>query len=155
LQAELGVTEESRGDRRVEHGAKREAEVAPERRDIVVAAVNDLEDRRVGEDRRKGREVTERQWIHQARWAAVRRQLEQADLLGVVVQAVGLGIDAEGAAAGELIDERVELLGGAYPSGRGGVHGPPYRDLVQIGIRPETESRTELRVSRRLQVRMS
>ena len=72
LQADLGVTEEPRRDRRIEHRAKREAEVAPQRGDIVVAAVDDLEDRWVGEDRRERREITERERIDQPRRATER-----------------------------------------------------------------------------------
>ena len=105
--------------------AKREAEVAPHRRDVVVAAVDHLEDRRVGEDRRERRQVAERQWIDQPRCAAERGQLHEADLLGVVVQAVGLGVDADRAAPDQLVDEVVELIRSAYPSCRLRGHGSP------------------------------
>jgi hypothetical protein len=42
-----------------------------------------------------------------------------------VVQAVGLGVEAERAAPGQVVDEIVELVSGANPSGRGTIHAPP------------------------------
>jgi hypothetical protein len=126
LQADLGVAEQPRRDRGVEHRTKHEPEVAPHRRHVVVAAVDDLEDRCIREQRRERREVVDGQRIKQPRLAAERGQLEQADLLGVVVQAVGLGVKPDRPAAGEALDELDELVGGANPSsGREGTHGSP------------------------------
>ena len=106
LQPELGVTEQARGDRRIEHRAKREPEVATHRRDIVVTAVHDLEDRGIGHDRGERREIAKRERIDQAGPTAERGELDQADLLRVVMQAVALGIDADRTARRQLVGER-------------------------------------------------
>jgi hypothetical protein len=121
LQPELGISEQARRDRGIEQRAKREPEVATHRGHVVVSRVEHLEDRRIAQDRGERRQIEARQRIHQPRPAGVRRHLDQARLLGVVVQAVALDIEPDRLRAGELVDERCELRGGPDP----GVHSPP------------------------------
>ena len=85
-----------------------------DRRDLLRAALA----------RWERRQVTERERIDEPRAPAVRRQLEQADLLGIVMQAVGFGVDADRAAARELVDEALELGRRPDPGVRG--HGTRY-----------------------------
>jgi hypothetical protein len=115
LQAELGVAEQAGGDRGVEDGREVDAEVAAHGGDVVVAGVEDLEHRRVGEDRRQRRQIAKGQRIDEPGAALVGAQLDQADLLRVVVEAVALDIDADRAAPRELVDEVPELVGGTDP----------------------------------------
>ena len=49
------------------------------------------------------------------------RELDQAESLGVVVEAVGLGVDGDGRHAAEVAGERVGLVNGPDPDG-GGPH---------------------------------
>jgi hypothetical protein len=116
LQPELGIAEEARRDTRVEHRAEREPELAAQRRHVVVPAVHDLDDRCIGKDWPERCEIADRERIDEPRPDAGSGKLQQADLLGVMVQAVALEIEGDRAAALERRDQLVELLGVTDPS---------------------------------------
>ena len=73
-----------------------EAEVALQGGDVVVGAVQDLDDRGVGQDGAQGREVAHREGVDQHGLPPVGRDLDETDLLLVVVEAVGLAVEGEG-----------------------------------------------------------
>jgi hypothetical protein len=85
--------------------------------------VEDLEDARVAHGRAQGGEVPDDQRVHQDGVAPVGRDLEEADLLEVVVEAVRLGVEADDATALEGAGEVGQPIRGARP--RGG-HGGEY-----------------------------
>ena len=61
---------------------------------------------------------TTREWIDHPRRSAKRRQLDQADFLRVVVQAVGLGVDGQRPGGFELAGQRVQVVRGPDPEGK-------------------------------------
>ena len=124
LQADLRQPQETRRDHGVEEAGEGEAEVALERGHVVVGAVQDLRDRGVGEDRRQGRRGRGRPGGRQERrLPAVGGELHEADLLHVVVEAVGLAVEGEGPRAREPRREGAELLRRPDPGG----HARQYR----------------------------
>ena len=60
----------------------------------------------------------QRERIDQVGLPAVGRHLDEAELAGIVVQAVGLGVDGHGGGALEGGGERGELLGRVDPAGQ-------------------------------------
>jgi len=115
--------EQPRRDHGVEDRGEREAEVALQRRHVVVGAVEGLAQAGVGHGRGEGGEVAEDEGVHEAGLAPVGRDLEEADLLEVVVQAVRLAVEADGAAALQGAGELRQVVRGADPRGR---HGREY-----------------------------
>jgi hypothetical protein len=78
--------------------------------------VQDLGDVRVGERRPQGREVLHRERVHQDGFAAVGGDLDEADFLEVVVEAVRFGVQADGPTALEGTSELGEGFGGSDPA---------------------------------------
>jgi len=122
-QADLASPEQARRDHRVEDRGEGEAEVPLERRHVVVGAMEDLDDPGVRQDRGEGGEVANGEGVHQPGVAPVGRQLDEADLFEVVVEAVRLGVEGDRAAALEGAGELRQGLRGADPGGR---HGREY-----------------------------
>ena len=118
LEADLRPPEEARRDHGVEEAGETEAEVPLQGRDVVVRAVEDLGHAGVGHDRREGGEVVHGERIDEARVAPVRRELDEADLLDVVMQAVGLGVQRQRAGAGERLAQPRQLFDRPYPTGQ-------------------------------------
>ena len=87
--------------------------------------------------RRQGRQVAHRQGVDQAGVAPVRRDLDEADLLDVVVEAVGLAVEGEGAAAGEGGDEALQLLRCPDPRRHArSISGPTWVKLAGVHTSP-------------------
>ena len=116
-EAELAAPEQARGDHGVEERGEAEAEVALERRDVVIGPVQDLDEQGI---RHGGTERPQvhRQAVDQEGLAAVGRDLHEADLVPVVVEAVRLGVEPDRAAARERLHQPFEL-GGAPDPGHG------------------------------------
>jgi hypothetical protein len=122
-EADLALPEEARRDHGIEEGGEGEGEVPLERRHVVVGPVEHLDERGIGQGRREGREVAYGERVHEKGLAPVGSELDQADLVEVVVQAVRLGVEADRAAALEGANERGQRLRRADPGRR---HGPEY-----------------------------
>ena len=89
LQAQAGSAQEARGDLRVQHAPQRQAEVALQREDVVVAAVQHPRAPGAREQRAHGlgEAVGDRIVEHVG---GARADLQQADALDVAVEGVGL-----------------------------------------------------------------
>ena len=98
--------------------------------DQQIGAVEDLDEAGVGHGRRERREVADGERVHQDRLAPVRRDLDEADLLEMVVEAVRLRVEGDGAAALHRAGEPGQGLGGADP---GCGHGPEYTLVLGRG----------------------
>ncbi len=99
-QAVLAPPQRATGHACVEQVGELNPKVAFETDYVVFGAVQDLLNRRVGEDRFERREVAQRQGINQV-VGTRRRELDEADALSVGIQAVGLGIDCKVRLSGE------------------------------------------------------
>jgi hypothetical protein len=80
--------------------------------------VQDLLDARVGHDRRKRGVDLERDGVEQGAAALVVAELEEADLLEVVEEGVGLGVEGEGLRALERASVLGEFPGRSDPDQR-------------------------------------
>ena len=113
-QAHRRITEQLRGDHRVEQIRELERAVALEHEDVVLGRVEDLADlgrREHGRERRELRGAAERERIDQVDLLA-RPDLHQAGLVEVVVEAVRLGIDGDHLLAEQVVRERIEIRSG-------------------------------------------
>jgi len=123
VQAEGPGAEKSGGDRGVEQGGEAEPP-ALELDQVVVARVQDGDDRRCGEHRRERPEVAEGDRVDEpdvARWPG---QLDQREALGIVMQAVALGIESDFAGGDETPRDVSEVGSRLDPVGRAGSDGP-------------------------------
>src|SRR6185436_12580012 len=118
LEAELEASGEPRGHLGVEHRGEVELEVALEEHDVVVGAVEDLLDLRIGHQRGQLREIGEDEGIDQRRAALGVADLEEADLLEVMEEAVRLGVECERTGSGDRADVFAQLPGRANEKGR-------------------------------------
>ena len=118
LEAELGAPGESRSDLSVEDGRELELEVALEQHDVVVGAVEDLFDLRIGHHGREAREVGQRERVDERRASFGVGELDQADFLEVMEETVRLGVDGERGGAGDRADVFAQLPGRSNPKGR-------------------------------------
>ena len=119
LEAELEAPAEARRGVRIEDRGEVEGVLALEERDVVLGGVQDLLDRGVREERPERGEVAEGERVDQADGPARVGDLEEADLLVIVVEAVGLGVDRERGGAFERAGEVAQLVGRADPADGG------------------------------------
>jgi hypothetical protein len=113
-QAYRRIAEQLRRDHRVEQIRELEPAVALEHEDVVLGGVEDLADLRRREHGPEWRELggaAERDRIDQVDLPA-RADLDQAGLVEVVVEAVGLGVDGDHLLAEQVVRERIEIRSG-------------------------------------------
>ncbi len=110
-QPDGGVAEQLGADHGVEQVREAEAAVALEHEDVVLGGVEDLADLRGGEHRPERREI--RRALHGQRvdqeGPVLGADLHQADLVEVVIEAVGLGIDGDDRLAEQIVSKRLEI----------------------------------------------
>ena len=120
IEPELAHPEEPGREARVEDRGEREPVSPLELAEVVVGAVEDLDDTRLGAQRPERLEVGQGQGVHEVGPAVGIGQLNQAEALGIVVEAVRLGVDGDGPGAAEVTGEVVQVGGGSNPDrGRG------------------------------------
>ena len=126
LQAHLGAAEELRGDHRVIDVPHADARLRLQQGDVVVGAVKDLGEAPVFEKPAQGldRETLER--VEEVGRTGLGPDLDEADLLVVVVETVGLGVDDDRVGAlglAEKLSER-RVVGRANDGGQTGIQEP-------------------------------
>ena len=121
VEAELPDAQEAGGQHRVGQPREGQAEPALQVHHVVVSAVEHLQRHRVGEERSEGLEVGQDERVQEVGPALRVRELDQAEPLGVVVQAVGLGVDGDRRQAPQFASERLGLVRCPDPD-RGGPH---------------------------------
>ena len=122
VEGERGDPEEARGNRRVEEIRHRETVEPLEIAEIVVGGVEHLDHARVGEERREGGQGGQGEGVGEVSPPPVIRHLDEAELDGIVMEAVGFRVDAERLGSFEGSHQRVYVRGGLDPERCG--HGP-------------------------------
>ena len=135
----LGAQEAPR-DHGVEEVGEAEAVVALEAEHVVLAGVEDLLDAGVGGELPEGREVRDRDGVHDVILAR-RGYLQEADLLLVGVEAVGLRVDGDARLLAQFGDDFLQVL----PRRDQGGGGDLFEGVVFGGHRRGRHPRTVVR----------
>src|SRR5206468_8426748 len=113
-EAELRIAQQLGGHVRVKDVGKRKGEIAAQTENVVAGCVEDLLHSGVGHYRGQGREIAQRQRVeHESQ--IVRGDLNQADLLEIVVEAVSFDIDRDALSRPERIEHELKRGGSVYP----------------------------------------
>jgi hypothetical protein len=116
IQAEGGKPQELGTDHGVKDPGEGEDEVSLQGGQVVGGPVEDLDPPGIRAEGRQWREVAHLQGVDEKRLTCVPGQLQQADLLGVTVQAIRFRIQGEGACRSEAVRKRVEIPRRANPA---------------------------------------